>query len=129
MSHRAARRRPLALIVGIAIAGAPACKDSSTPPELSQPAKLTLVSGDNQSGNGALLPTALVVKITDPRNEPVSGVAVSWTTSDPTASLSAVTASTDADGLATAKWTLGASAGRQTVTVTTPSIPGAQAVF
>ena len=127
MSFRHVRRS--LVLVGIAICGVPACKDSSTPPELSQPAKLTLVSGDNQSGNGALLPTALVVKITDPRNEPVAGVAVSWTTSDPTASLSAVTTSTDADGLATAKWTLGASAGRQTVTVTTPSIPGAQVVF
>lgn len=128
MSFRTARRHRFSLLVATAIAVAPACKDS-TPPELSQPAKLTLVSGDNQSGNGALLPTALVVKITDPRNEPVSGVAVSWTTSDPTASLSAVTTTTDADGQATAKWTLGASAGRQTVTVTTPAIPGAQVVF
>ena len=128
MSFRLARRRLLAPLVVIALAAAPACKDS-TPPELSQPAKLTLVSGDNQSGNGALLPTALVVKITDPRNEPVSDVAVTWTTSDPTASLSAVTTATNADGQATAKWTLGASAGRQTVTVTTPAIPGAQVVF
>ena len=121
MSFRPARRRLLAPLAVIAIAVAPACKDS-TPPELSQPAKLTLVSGDNQSGNGALLPTALVVKITDPRNEPVSDVAVTWTTSDPTASLSAVTTTTDGDGQATAKWTLGASAGRQTVTVTTTVI-------
>lgn len=128
MLHRPVRRHSLTLLAAIALAAAPACKDS-TPPELSEPAKLTLVSGDNQSGNGALLPTPLVVKITDPRNEPVAGVAVTWTTSDPTASLSAVATTTDADGQATARWTLGAGAGRQTVTVTTPAIPGAQVVF
>jgi hypothetical protein len=123
------RRRRLVLhLSALTLVAATGCKDSSAP-ELTQPAKLTLVSGDGQSGNGAALATPLVVQITDPRNHPVPGVAVSWSTSDPTATLTLVTTLTDENGQAHASWTLGASAGRQTVTATSPALPGALVVF
>jgi subtilisin family serine protease len=116
----------LAVLASLAIA----CGgDSSTPPDLSQPAKLTLVSGDGQSGNGSALPTPLVVRVTDPRDGPVAGVAITWSTSDATASLTGTTTTTDEQGQAKTNWMLGTSAGRQTVTATTPALPGAQAVF
>jgi hypothetical protein len=130
MSRRLARHRSVALrISALMLMATLGCKDASTPPELSEPAKLTLVSGDGQSGNGAALTTPLVVMITDPRNHPVQGVPVAWAASDASASLNAVTTSTDENGQAHASWVLGASAGRQTVTATTPSLPGAQVVF
>src|SRR5882762_8613049 len=130
MPRRLIDRRSLALlaaITGLASAGC-SSTDSSTAAELSQPAKLTLVSGDAQSGNGSTLPTALVVMVSDPRNQPVANVSISWSASDPTASVTTAT-TTDAQGQAKAIWTLGASAGRQTVTATTPALPGAQVVF
>jgi subtilisin family serine protease len=104
------------------------CRDS-TPPELTQPAKIILVSGDNQSTNGALAPLPLVVQVTDPRNEPVPGVAINWATTDPGASVSASSSLTDGEGRASVSWTLGTGAGRQTVTATTPALPGAAVVF
>jgi len=123
------RRRTLALhLSALTLFVVVGCKDSSAP-ELTQPAKLTLVSGDGQSGNGAALATPLVVLITDPRNHPVPGVDVHWSTSDPTATLSAVSTVTDENGQARATWTLGESAGKQTVTATTSALPGAQVVF
>jgi subtilisin family serine protease len=103
----------------------------ATAPELSRPAKLTLVSGDGQTttapGGTALAP--LIVRVADPKDRPVGGVTVSWTTSDPTAHLSAATSTTDAQGQAQVTWTLAEVGGVQSVTATTTTIPGARVVF
>jgi len=120
--------RSLLLIAGLSSMTAAGCKES-TPAELSQPAKIVLVSGDNQSANGVALPLPLVVQVTDPRNQPVEGVTINWSTTDPGATLSAATSTTDADGRASINWTLGTTGGRQTVTATTPTITGAAVVF
>lgn len=131
MSHARVLVRRLA-VVGITLAAASsACstKETTSAPEVSAPAKFTLVSGDNQTGNGVLLPMPLVVQVTDVLNRPVGGVTIAWATSDPTATLTSTSTSTDDQGQAKTSWTLGASAGRQTVTASTPSIPGAQVVF
>jgi subtilisin family serine protease len=102
----------------------------STPVELSQPATLIIASGDAQSANGAAALTApLVLRIIDVKNRGVSGVSVTWSASDTGARLSAATSTTDSQGQAQVQWTLGASPGRQTVTATTPRLPGASAVF
>src|SRR5258705_1476069 len=120
--------RSLLLIAGLSSMTATGCKESA-PAELSQPAKIVLVSGDNQSANGVALPLPLVVQVTDPRNQPVEGVTISWSTTDPGATLSAATSTTDADGRASINWTLGTTGGRQTATATTPTITGAAVVF
>ena len=106
-------------------------KDASTAPELSRPAKLTLVSGDGQTatapGGAALAP--LIVRVTDPKDRPVGGVTVSWTASDAAAHLSAATSTTDGQGQAQVTWTPAEAGGVQSVTATTTTIPGARVVF
>jgi subtilisin family serine protease len=119
--------RALVLVAGVTSMTMISCKD--TPTALSDPAKFTLVSGDAQSSNTGVLPTPLIVKVTDVEGNPKSGVTITWAASDSTAVLSAVTTTTDDQGQAQITWTLGASSGRQTVTASTPSIPGAQVVF
>ncbi|MDB4899611.1 MAG: hypothetical protein JWN53_1419, partial [Gemmatimonadetes bacterium] len=108
--------------------GLAACSDS-TSTDLTQPAKLTLVSGDAQSGNGSALAAPLVVLVTDVQSHPIGGVTISWAASDPTATLSAATSTTNDQGQASVNWTLGASGSRQTVTATTAAIPGEHVVF
>jgi uncharacterized protein YjdB len=67
---------------------------------------VTLVSGDNQKAkNNQTLASPLVVLVTDAGGRPVSGVTVSWTTSN--GSMSPTTSYTDAAGLAASSWTLG----------------------
>lgn len=128
MSHDRAGFRWLLLTAGFGLMATAGCKDS-TPAELTQPAKIVLVSGDNQSANGAVLPLPLVVQVTDPRSQPVAGVTITWMTTDAGATLSAASSITDNDGKASVTWTLGTTGGRQTVTAATPAIAGAAVVF
>jgi subtilisin family serine protease len=120
--------RTLVLAVGLTSVSMVGCK-SSDAPELAEPAKLTLVSGDAQSANGAALPTPLIVQVTDVKGRPISGITIAWSVSDPTATLSAASSTTNDQGQAQVTWVLGASAGRQTATATTPALPGSQVVF
>ena len=108
-----------------------ACGGDSTPPELSAPAKLTLVSGDAQTVTNAPAPAPapLVVRVTDPKDRPVGGVAVTWAASDPTAVLSNASTTTDGQGQTQITWTLGQSTGPQSVTATTARVAGARVVF
>jgi subtilisin family serine protease len=117
----------LLLVTALTSAAMLACGSSAEAPELSIPAKFTLVSGDAQTANGVAVPSPLTVRVSDVRDHPLSGVTVNWAASDGT--LSNATSTTDDQGLAKVTWTLGAAAGRQTVTATTPSIAGAQVVF
>ncbi|HEY4132491.1 MAG TPA: Ig-like domain-containing protein, partial [Gemmatimonadaceae bacterium] len=105
--------------------------DSASAPELSAPAKLTLVSGDAQSvvNAPAAAPAPLIVMVTDPKNRPLKDVTVAWAASDPSAKLSAATSNTDASGQAQVTWTLGETAGAQTVTATVAQIAGERVVF
>ncbi len=111
--------------------GSSSSGDSTSAPELSAPAKLTLVSGDNQSvSNGPAAATApLIVMVTDPKNRPLKDVTVAWTASDPNAKLSAGTSNTDGSGQAQVAWTLGDTPGVQTVTATVSQIAGERVVF
>jgi len=118
------------MMIAAAFAGSVAgCRSDAPSGALSEPAKFTLVSGDAQVGNGTLLPTPLVVQVTDVEGRPKSGIVVTWAASDPTATLSATTSTTDDQGRAQVTWTLGTGPGRQTVTATTAVLPGSQVVF
>jgi adhesin/invasin len=80
------------------------------------PSKLTLVSGDNQSGvAGQPLANPLVVKVTDANNNPVENVSVDWTP-NVGGSVSTPTSATDANGVAQMIRTLGATPGAYTTT-------------
>ena len=66
------------------------------------------IRGDNQSGPAsAPYPDSLVVKVQDQFGNSVNGVAVSWTASSGGGTVSPVSSTSDADGLAGTRWTSG----------------------
>jgi adhesin/invasin len=81
-------------------------------PAEGEPAALAIVSGDAQTGPvGGQLAAPLVVRVTDTRGRPVAGVEVAFS---PGAGLvNPEVANTDAEGLATANWSLGPQTGGQ----------------
>jgi hypothetical protein len=90
---------------------------------------LSVVSGDNQSAPaGSPLPAPLVVKVTDPFGNPVSGVTITWATVGG-GSLSASTTQTGADGQTSVQLTLGTTAGVQNVTASAEGLVGSPLTF
>jgi hypothetical protein len=77
---------------------------------------LVVLSGNGQTGViGLGLAAPLVVKVTDTNGDPMAGVAITFTTSSG-GTLSATSATTDANGDAQTYYTLGLVSGAQTVT-------------
>ena len=73
---------------------------------------LTKISGDAQSAvAGATLASPVVARVEDASNNPVSGVAVTFTVSAGGGSRAVVTGTSGADGKVSANWTLGTTAG------------------
>ncbi len=87
------------------------------------PSALLPASGDGQTGTvGAALADSLAVRVIAADSLGVAGVAVLFSSADTTASLSADTVTTDAQGLAAVAWTLGTVAGGQQVVATANGI-------
>ena len=79
-------------------------------------ASLVLVSGNNQSAEpGAELPDPVVVRLVDAEGNPLEHGALTWVVGAGGGSVSPTTGETDGDGLASARWTLGAAAGSNTL--------------
>ncbi len=77
-------------------------------------ASITLVSGDAQTGTpGYLLDNPVTVRVLDDRGAPMVGVAVTFSPDDQHAYAESAADTTDADGLATTSWRLGAGLGVQ----------------
>ncbi|HUQ98221.1 MAG TPA: GDSL-type esterase/lipase family protein [Gemmatimonadaceae bacterium] len=95
------------------------------------PAKIVIVAGNGQSvAAGSAVPVAASVRVTDAIDNPIANVAVNFAVTAGAGSITGAVATTNADGIATAgTWTLGTKAGANTVTVTSPVIAGASAVF
>jgi hypothetical protein len=90
--------------------------DLTLPGGTTPPSDLLLVSGNEQSAKpGDDLPAPLVVRVVDAQGNPVANAAVSWETGTGGGSVSPAAAQTDAEGLASATLTLGASEGVYTV--------------
>ncbi len=86
-------------------------------PDQGLPARIAILSGDGQTGPvGSALPASLVVRVTDAQNRPIQQQQVVFAPS--TGTVVPTTASTDADGKASAMWVLGPAAGSQSVTAT-----------
>jgi adhesin/invasin len=86
--------------------------------------KIVKVSGDAQSSVLARpLPQPIVVRVTDPNDTPVPNATVTFTAANG-GSVAPATATTDANGLASATWTLGAGLGAQTATALLVGPPG-----
>lgn len=96
---------------------------------------ISVVSGNNQSGAvGTALGSPLVVKVSDASGNPVAGRTVTFAiTSQPTgaagATLSAASATTGSDGLASTSLTLGNRVGTYAVTAAVSGLPGLQVAF
>ncbi len=74
------------------------------------------VSGDNQSGSpGAELALPLVVQVLDGAGNPIPNRALTWTIGEGGGSVAPVNTTTDAQGNASTRWTLGPGVGPNTV--------------
>jgi VCBS repeat-containing protein len=77
-------------------------------------AKIVIVQGDGQGAAvGAVLPQSLTVRVTDTNGRPVQGQAVTFSVTAGGGSAAPASAVTTADGVASARWTLGPAAGPQ----------------
>lgn len=84
---------------------------------------VTAVGGNGQSGPvNTELPQPLVVEVRDAQHNAVPGVAVTWVIGIGGGSITPGTSTTDADGRASAAWTLGAAPGTNTVTAVVSGI-------
>jgi uncharacterized protein YjdB len=124
------------LLVVLSLAVVTSCGESSGGPTAPEPTgagiqsqegvHLVLAGGDGQSGfTGAPLAGPVVVRALDARDQPVPGVALTFTATAGGGSAAPAQVSTDASGNAQAQWTLGATVGAQTLQV---SGPGSMAV-
>ncbi len=85
-------------------------------PRDAEPATVTLIDGDGQSGRvGEALPQLLIAEVTDAAGRPVAGATVAFVLNDPApeASLDPDTVTTDADGRAATAMVLGTRPGTQ----------------
>jgi len=102
----------------LALLGVVTCDDDpSGPPE---PAAVVAVDGDAQVVTVGS-DVALVVEVRDQGGQPIAGVEVTWSIASGGGALSSVSSTTGADGRATVTWTLGGTAGVQSVEATAGS--------
>lgn len=103
-----------------------------TLPDDNAPAALLPVSGNGQQGTvGRRLDDPLVVKLTDASSRPISGVAVvfQFTNDVPDAEVDPAEATTDSDGLASARVRLGSSTGPHQIEAQVASPAALSATF
>ena len=92
---------------------------TATAAEQAMPHSLTKVCGDDQEGTaGALLAEPLVVSVVDEDGAAMAGVVVSFAVTAGGGTLSSATATTDANGRARTRLTLGSEVGTNTVSAT-----------
>jgi hypothetical protein len=94
-------------------------------------AQMALNGGDGQSASaGTAVSTPPSVIVEDSNNNPVGGVSVTFTVASGGGSVSGSAATTNAAGIAAAgSWTLGATAGANTLTASADSLSGSLVTF
>jgi hypothetical protein len=119
--NRTLSTRAFALAVSFALAALAQSSCDENPSDEALQFRIAAYSGNNQTERvGAALPEPLVVKVTDLLNNPQPGVAVTFSAhAEPLASVTPTTATTDASGIASCRFKLGARAGTQHVWATT----------
>lgn len=86
-------------------------------------AKLVAISGDNQNAVVAtVLPTELVLRVTDAVDNPKANVAVAFIVTSGGGTVNAPSVLTDPDGVARVRWTLGPLSGLQTMIASVPGV-------
>jgi hypothetical protein len=84
---------------------------------------VTIVAGNGQSGPVSTeLPVALGVQVRDAGSNPVPNVAVAWVIGSGGGSVTPTTSTTDANGVATAAWTMGPAPGINTLSAVVSGI-------
>ena len=97
------------------------------PPADNTPADVVLISGNNQSATtGSELPDSLVVEVRNGAGTPLANVVVVWTVTSGGGTLGAATRTTNSAGRAANAYTLGGSAGANSVTA---AVQGNAALF
>jgi hypothetical protein len=93
--------------------------------------QLTINDGNNQSATvGTAVAIAPSVLVRDANDNPVSGVTVTFAVATGGGSATDLTATTGADGIATVgSWTLGTTAGSNTLTATNDTLTGSPVTF
>src|SRR5918992_4418398 len=105
MSLRFAR-----VCAGVSLAVAACSTDGGDPTGVGTPYRLEKVAGDKQLGVvGAELPNELVARVTDEQGRPASGQTVAFVVFSGGGSVSVAQSTSDNNGLARARWTLGTS--------------------
>lgn len=92
---------------------------------------ITANAGNNQAANaGEAVPLAPSVKVTDINGNPVAGVAVTFAVATGGGSITGPSPTTDAQGIAAVgSWTLGSTAGSNTLTATSGTLSGSPVTF
>ncbi len=91
---------------------------------------IAVSAGQAQSGLvSTLLSTPLAVLVTDANANPVSGTTVNWLVVTGGGSVSVASSVTNASGIATTAWTLGVTAGPQSVSATAAGLTGSPLTF
>ncbi len=106
-----------ASVLAVAVAlGLYACGEGVVLPDEGEPAAIAVIDGNEQTAPaGSTLGKELVVKVTDSRNRPVANQSVEFSIDAGGGEVAPASASTNADGLASATWKLGPGAGQQRV--------------
>lgn len=87
------------------------------------PSALLRLSGNDQSAVvGRALGSPVTVKVQDAAGNPLQGVSVTWSVTTGGGSVDPPASVTEADGMATAAWTLGQTLGRQTLTASSAGL-------
>lgn len=109
------------------------CEKAPTPPATTSENKnfaLVKISGNNQSATiNSSLTQSLKVQVQDASGGATEGVSVSFSVSSGGGTLSTTTATTDVNGFVESNWTLGATEGMQTVSVTANVTQGSPQIF
>lgn len=99
------------------LAGSPLSVTATATPEPLVAESISLVSGDNQTAViEKILTNPIEILVNDQNGDPFSDTTVNFSVAE--GSLSETTVTTNANGVATTSWTLGASMGTQILTVT-----------
>jgi alpha-tubulin suppressor-like RCC1 family protein len=84
----------------------------------SLPDALTILTGNNQTGTpGSALPDSLRVRLSDRFGNPIGGVAITFAPSASSGTVSPTVSTTDVNGRAATRWTLGSTGGPKQVSV------------
>ena len=107
-------RRPLALSMAVALAALSASCGDVNLPDAGEAAALRIVDGNEQVGPaGAALGEPVIVRVLDSDDQPVPAHEVTFVIASGGGSVEPEAVTTDANGLASATWTLGGTAGAQ----------------